>query len=70
MHVVIGVPLYSEEKCGGAGVPRVLLCDWLVDSSCISLAKEAVVLDIVCHFKEEDADCRVSKLEQDSFVSE
>ena len=48
----------------------MLLCDWFVDSSGVSLSEEAVVLDIVGHLKEEDADSSVCKLENDCLESE
>lgn len=63
MHMVVAVALDPEQKWGRSRVPRVLLCDRLVDASCILLAQKAVVLGVVDQLDEEYADEAVAELE-------
>jgi hypothetical protein len=56
--------LDSEEKGGRGGVPRVFLCYGLVDAPIVLLSLEAVVLNVVNQFDEENSHEGVGQLEQ------
>lgn len=56
MHVMVGVPLNSKQQLRRCSVPGVKLVDGLVDTSCILLSEQAVVLGVVDELDAEDPD--------------
>ena len=61
------MPLDAEKQVRRCRVPRVLLRDWLVDTTSVLAASETIVLHVVDQLDEKDADEAVAELEYDSF---
>lgn len=70
MHMMVGVPLDSKQQLRRCSIPRVKLVDRLVDTSCILLSEQAIVLGVVDQLYAEDPGKGIKNLEQYGAPSE